>query len=728
MAVSADGRIALSGDGRDSLNLYDGERGAFIESQWSKQKSPAKKSLAAQGQAAPEQEKPKRFPGRIIVWSLSTGERLGTLEGHGDWITALAVTPDGRLAASAAYDGSVKVWDMGSFRCVTSMPACDHPATALVLSEDGTLLAVGTAARLNPFTAQLEKMVERDHSKDTDWHAQVRVWDLAGGQHWYHGHHETDVSGLWISPEKSRIVSVSRGTLGRYEMELAKPQAALFKPAQEQVEPLDWPFPQIASNFACVACGDVQVIAGGSATYRDNVGVVSLILPNGTLIHKEHAMLATSCAASQDGSVVLSSGLEGSLRLWRPLLAHTANNQEVHAPVRHVGITTDGTRAVASHEDGKVSFWDAQSGRRLAVLQSHLWTPLAILLPPDGKTLVSVAKDESVYLWDTVEAKLQKKLDLECTAAALSNDGKTLALGHRSGKVLLYRFPEMAQVGDFAHHEKSIMCLLFAPDDRILLAGSADNTISAACAKTFALLGTAKGHRFAPSHLRVTPFGLVESRSETGELCISRPGRTDEAKSIEGGFLYCLHSPDGMLFITAHRATGMGMYRLSQCSVMASLTHTGTTAYELSDFANGLVGLQPTPDGQFLAGCAMGQSRLLVFDLRTGKRVALCPTFIGSQVTACSRITAGGTIALGIRCGQVQIHQLRGVALRPPMVLATPPLTSAQEAQPRLIRCWSCAHAREVDMTDQVSWQSVCPTCGAIAIAMNPFAVRRSGR
>ncbi len=729
VAVSADGRIGLSGDGRDRLSVYDAERDLFIEEvRQPSRKTSAKKSVAAPSQASPEKEEPKRFPGRIIVWRLSTGEQLGTLEGHGDWITALAINSGGRLAASAAYDGSVKVWDLESFRCITSMPASDRPATALALSEDGTLLAVGTAARSNPFIARLEKLVEPNHSKDTDWHAQVYVWDLVNSRHWSHGYHETDVSGLWISPDKSRVVSVSRGTLGRYTMEQAKPQAALFKPTQYQVEPLDWPLPQITSAFAGVSYGNVQVVAGGSATYRDNVGIVSLILPNGTRVHKDHAMLVTSCAASLDGSVVLSSGLEGSLRLWRPSLTEAAkeasNDQEVPAPVRHVEITTDGTRAVASHEDGKVSFWDAQTGCRLAILQSHLWAPLAILLSPDGRTMVSVAKDEFVCLWDTMEAKLQKRLNLECTAAALSNDGKTLALGHSSGKISLYRFPEMVQISDFAHREKPVMCLLFSPDDRILLAGLADNTITAINAKTFALLGIAKGHKFAPSHLRVTPFGLVESRSDTGELCISQPGSVDEAKSIEGGFIYCLHSPDGMLFITAHMVSGL--YNLSQCTVFASQSFAGKRAYELNDFSNGLVGLQPTPDSQFLIGCAMGQSRLLVFDLMTGKKVAICPTFISSHVTACSRVTPSGSIALGMHCGQVQIHQLRGVTLRPPIVLATPPLTSDQKTQPRLIRCWSCAHAQEVNVTDKVGWQSVCPTCGAIAIAVNPFAVRSS--
>jgi WD40 repeat protein len=35
-------------------------------------------------------------------------------EGHTGWVTALAVLPEGRLAASAGHDRTVRVWDLAS--------------------------------------------------------------------------------------------------------------------------------------------------------------------------------------------------------------------------------------------------------------------------------------------------------------------------------------------------------------------------------------------------------------------------------------------------------------------------------------------------------------------------------------------------------------------------------------------------------------------------------------
>jgi hypothetical protein len=42
-----------------------------------------------------------------------SGETLRTLEGHSDWVTALAVLPDGRVVSSSK-DNTLRVWDAGS--------------------------------------------------------------------------------------------------------------------------------------------------------------------------------------------------------------------------------------------------------------------------------------------------------------------------------------------------------------------------------------------------------------------------------------------------------------------------------------------------------------------------------------------------------------------------------------------------------------------------------------
>jgi WD40 repeat protein len=48
------------------------------------------------------------------VWDLATGRELLTLEGHSDWVRAVAVTPDGTRVVSGSRDNTLKVWDLAT--------------------------------------------------------------------------------------------------------------------------------------------------------------------------------------------------------------------------------------------------------------------------------------------------------------------------------------------------------------------------------------------------------------------------------------------------------------------------------------------------------------------------------------------------------------------------------------------------------------------------------------
>ena len=49
---------------------------------------------------------------RLEVWDVASGEELLSLAGHAGWVHAVAVSPDGHRAASAAADQLVKLWGL----------------------------------------------------------------------------------------------------------------------------------------------------------------------------------------------------------------------------------------------------------------------------------------------------------------------------------------------------------------------------------------------------------------------------------------------------------------------------------------------------------------------------------------------------------------------------------------------------------------------------------------
>jgi WD repeat-containing protein 61 len=46
---------------------------------------------------------------------------VASLSGHSSWVLNADISPDGRLAASSSADGTVKVWDIGTRQCVSTI-------------------------------------------------------------------------------------------------------------------------------------------------------------------------------------------------------------------------------------------------------------------------------------------------------------------------------------------------------------------------------------------------------------------------------------------------------------------------------------------------------------------------------------------------------------------------------------------------------------------------------
>lgn len=99
----------------------------------------------------------------IHVWDAETGSQLADIEGHTGAILDTEFSPDGRLLATAAADGSAKLWDVGDIRNgeireVRTLEGHSAALLAVTFSADGTGIA----------TASLDNT--------------VKVWDLEGDE------------------------------------------------------------------------------------------------------------------------------------------------------------------------------------------------------------------------------------------------------------------------------------------------------------------------------------------------------------------------------------------------------------------------------------------------------------------------------------------------------------------------------------------------------------------
>jgi WD40 repeat protein len=86
----------------------------------------------------------------LKMWDVATGRELRTLTGHSGVVNGVALSADGRLAVSASWDCTLKVWDISAslnagvaMGLVISTLATSAPLPCCAITPDGKTIVAG---------------------------------------------------------------------------------------------------------------------------------------------------------------------------------------------------------------------------------------------------------------------------------------------------------------------------------------------------------------------------------------------------------------------------------------------------------------------------------------------------------------------------------------------------------------------------------------------------------
>ena len=311
------------------------------------------------------------------------------------------------------------------------------------------------------------------------------------------------------------------------------------------------------------------------------------------------------------------------------------------------------------------TLWDAATGIHIRTLTGHTRDVTSVSFSPDGGTIASGSRDDTIRLWDVATGAHIRTITtghmFGVNSVSFSPDGRTIASGSPDDTIRLWDAATGAHIRTLTGtgHTPGVYSISVSPDGRTIASGSWDATIRLWDAATGAHIRTLTGHTrevwsvsFSPDGRTIASaggFGDATIRlwdAATGTHLRTLTGHTGEVLSVS-------FSPDGRTIASGSPDETLRTIRLWDAATGAHLrTLTGHT-----DQVNSV---SFSPDGGTIASVGSQGARL--FDAATGAHIR---TLTGhtNWVYSVSFSPDGRTIASGSRDNTIRLWELIPVTI-----------------------------------------------------------------
>ncbi|NEP54030.1 MAG: hypothetical protein F6K65_36675, partial [Moorea sp. SIO3C2] len=210
------------------------------------------------------------------------------------------------------------------------------------------------------------------------------------------------------------------------------------------------------------------------------------------------------------------------------------------------GRSVKGLMAASGHSDGTISLWNLSTGKLIRSWRGHGGAVNAVVISPDGQTLVSGGDDRMIKTWNINTGKplvtLTGHHDTVATLA-FSADSKTLVSGSWDNTIKIWQLPKGKLLHTLTGHLGSVNSVEISPDGKTLVSGSQDTTIRLWNLTTGKLVRILKGHSRSVSSVAISLDGKILASGggdgtirlwnlNTGKLTKTLTGHTDGVWSV----------------------------------------------------------------------------------------------------------------------------------------------------------------------------------------------------
>ncbi len=255
----------------------------------------------------------------IHLWNLETGKEQHTLTGHRHWVSALAISPDGRTLASASLDRTLKLWSLETGKLLKTLYS--GRVTTLAFSPDGKILASGSRlmrwadGTLSRPGVQLWNLTTQTWQDTIGDQPVVAIAFSPNGKLLAAGKQKTD---LWRVSTKRLLYSVNSGDLTALAF---SPDGETLLTGSSRMKLWSIASGMLLHTFG-IGASDLALSPDGQTLAAAVGGTVQFWQPDtedylGMLRGSSYSGL--SVAFGSGGKTVISSSSDG-IRIWHPIV------------------------------------------------------------------------------------------------------------------------------------------------------------------------------------------------------------------------------------------------------------------------------------------------------------------------------------------------------------------------------------------------------------------------